>query len=106
MTLQTDFYQAVDAIRVALKAAIDDPNFDESQLSEVWRHYLGMKAIYKSLPSAKIEFQQSSVKYEDIIKCEGLDDQPIAAGFVNIPGGMGEDAISFGDYKSQEYRFD
>jgi hypothetical protein len=33
-------------------------------------------------------------------------DGPYAAGTVNIPGGIGEDVISFGDYKSQEYRFD
>ena len=94
MTIQTDFSNAVDAIRVAFKTALDDPNFNESQLAEVWRHYLGMKAIYKSLPSAKIEFQQSNVKYEDIIQCEGLEDQNIAAGFVNIHGGFGEDVIS------------
>ena len=28
----------------------------------------------------------------------------VAAGPVNIPGAFGEDVISFGDYKSQEYR--
>jgi len=91
MALQTDFYNAVDAIRVALKSAIDDPNFDESQLSEVWRHYLGMKAIYKSLPSAKIEFHQSSLKYEDIIQCGDLG--PVAAGPVDF--NQGQDVITF-----------
>lgn len=95
MTIQTDFSNAVDAIRVAFKTALDDPNFNESQLAEVWRHYLGMKAIYKSIPTPKIEFQQSSLKYEDIIQYEGLEDQNIAAGFVNIPGGLGEDVLSF-----------
>ena len=28
----------------------------------------------------------------------------VAAGSVNIPGAASEDVISFGDYKSQEYR--
>ena len=45
MKLKKDFTNAVDAIRVALKSAIDDPNFNQNDLSEVWRHYLGMKTI-------------------------------------------------------------
>ena len=37
---------------------------------------------------------------------DALDDITFAAGTVNLPGGLGNDIIDFGDYKSQEYRYD
>ena len=37
---------------------------------------------------------------------DALDNITFAAGPVNIKSGFGEDVISFGDYKSQEYRPD
>lgn len=90
MTLKKDFSKAVDAMRVALKSALDDPDFDQNQLSEVWRHYLGMKAITESL-SDETPFQ---VQYEDIVKGYDPDYNIYAAGPVDLGLG-GKDVITF-----------
>ena len=37
---------------------------------------------------------------------DAMDDITFAAGPVDMPGALGEDVISFSDYKSQEYRPD
>jgi len=89
MTLKKDFKKAVDAIRVALKSAIDDPNFNQNDLSEVWRHYLGMKAI-----SEKVTEEDSiKLSYEDIVNGYDPDYNVYAAGPVDLD--LGRDVITF-----------
>ena len=48
--VRNEFDNAVDALRSALKAAIDDPTFDRNNLSEVWRHYQALQTITESIP--------------------------------------------------------
>jgi len=100
MTLKTNFTVAVDALRDAFKSALDDPNFSDNTLSEVWRHYLGMQSILKNLPK---EYNYTLTKNENgdgsvNFNFTGLDEYPYpAADTVPIPifGNMGEDVITF-----------
>lgn len=89
MKLKKNFANAVDAIRVALKSAIDDPNFNQNDLSEVWRHYLGMKAISERVT----EEDTIKLSYEDIVKGYDPDVNVYAAGPVDLD--QGRDIISF-----------
>lgn len=100
MTLKTNFTVAVDALRDAFKSALDDPNFPDNTLAEVWRHYLGMQSILKNLPK---EYTYTLNKDADTdgnihFNLTGLDEYPYvvaAAGSVPIPGSIGEDVITF-----------
>ena len=89
MTIKQDFQTAVDAIRVALKSALDDPKFDQNRLSEVWRHYNGMKAIAETLS----EDRNFNVNYEDIVKGYDPDYNIYAGGPVDLD--QGQDVITF-----------
>lgn len=89
MKLKTNFKNAVDAIRVALKSALDDPDFNQNDLSEVWRHYLGMKAISEKVT----ENDSIELRYEDIVKGYDPDYNVYAAGPVDLD--QGQDIISF-----------
>ena len=59
-------------------------------------------------PSSNFDFSLSSdyLHHNDRIggDLDAMDNIQFAAGPVNLPGGLGNDVISFGDYKSQEYR--
>ena len=74
MTLKSDLTAAVAAARTAFKTALDE-DFDENKLSELWRHYLGLKFIAKEVPD---------------------DVNPIAS--FGITGGMSDDTINFDGY--------
>lgn len=80
MSLHADLNAAQEAVRTAFKTALDSENYNESDLSELWRHYLGIKAIAKkqSPTSDGIYFSSS-----------------IAAGPVDTPLWSGEDKIVF-----------
>ena len=103
MTLKNDFKIAVDALRVAFKSALDDPDFDDNTLAETWRHFLGMQAIWKKLPEANdcmppwghsdLEYGLSSTVFPD--GSTQYDFNTIAAGPVNIDGAFGKDVITF-----------
>jgi len=88
--MKQNFQNAVDAIRVALKSALDDPNFNQNQLSEVWRHYNGMKAIADTLSEDTHSF---NVNYEDIIKGYDPDYNIYAGSPVDLD--QGQDVITF-----------
>lgn len=97
MTIQTDFCNAVTALRVAFKSALDDPDFDDTKLAEVWRHFLGMQAIWKSLPkdTDSIQFNGDlNINYDDIVKGVG-DGDYVAAAPVHLYGSEGKDIINF-----------
>lgn len=96
MKLKKDFETAVIALRTAFKSALDDPDFDDNKLAEVWRHFLGMQAIWKSLPedTDTIQFDSNlNISYDEVVK--GLGDGYVAAGPVNIYGSEGKDVITF-----------
>ena len=96
----TSYQKAIKALEECVKDAMEN-NVDAALQCEIWRHYQGMKAIDRQLPEeTKFSF-----------KLDALDD---AMDYMNIPSGpyaadtisLGDDVISFGDYKSQEYRPD
>lgn len=97
MTLKNDFKVAVDALRVAFKSALDDPDFDDNTLAETWRHFLGMQAIHKKLPDDPMQQDvffglagDSGAGGYDTISFAGA-----AAAPVNLYGGVGQDVITF-----------
>ena len=97
MSCQT-FQAAVDALKEAVKASLDQDVKPEHQ-SEIWRHYQGMKAIADQIKSTH---KHTSYDLDRI----DLAFDTVAAGPVNFPDTFGQDVITFGDYKSQEYRPD
>ena len=98
------YQQAADALKAAVKASLDQ-DVDSNLQSEIWRHYQGMQNIANQLEH-KESFSLSGVMYdpdENIQFTEG----PFAADTVSLGNlTFGDDIISFGDYKSQEYRPD
>ena len=96
--VRNEFETAVISMRSALKAALDDPEFNRGTLTEVWRAYLGWLAIYEALPAPKneppaYEYLNSPSEGLDV----GLDFSNInvAAGSVDLPGAAGQDVITF-----------
>ncbi len=101
MTLKTDLVAARDALRQALKTALDaDADINASTLSELWRHYQGITSIeqnYKAFD--KLNFDLSG------IDGVGYPSSPIDAAFTNydgnisidtgVTGGSGTDTITF-----------
>lgn len=101
--MKTELQDAKAALRSALHAAIDSTTINENQLTELWRHYLGVSAIEKSCPQDPDPFGSDPFSTDNYgnysIAADDYDgwgpDQPIAAGSVNIPGGLGQDVITF-----------
>ena len=123
--LHIKFDKAVLSVKEALHAAIDAENFDENTLSEVWRHYQGLKSIAKrSLPEHEehdeIKFDLSGINTtptgyydpfgkdpfttdmdDDNIEIKLPDDAVGAADTVpvfggsGLVGGAGSDVITF-----------
>ena len=61
--------QAVTSTKEAFKTALDT-DVDASTLSELWRHYLGLRAIADKIdptdkPQFNIDLQQSPLNYGD-----------------------------------------
>lgn len=82
------FQKATDALKEAFKEALDKEDFDQNTISEVWRHYQGMKRITKDLP--KHEHTENPIFLSDNF-------DTYAAGPVHIQGGAGSDVITFED---------
>lgn len=105
MALKNDFKVAVDALRVAFKSALDDPNFDDNTLAETWRHFLGMQAIHKKLPDDPVKQDPYDVFFGlagdngaggyDTISISGADEGYHAAAPVHLYGGVSQDLITF-----------
>jgi hypothetical protein len=95
--VHNEFETAVFSMRSAFKAALDDPNFNQSTLSEVWRHYLGMKSILDTLsPSTEGDTILGGAD-DSSISFSALGSEFYAAGPVDYPyGGAGQDVITFG----------
>ncbi len=108
MSVKSQVQVAEEALRQALINALAEG--EDEYLSELFAQYQAVSDLNKKVnPKVNYNFSLSS----DYLKTDriggdmdALDDVTFAAGPVNMPGAFGEDVISFGDYKSQEYRFD
>ena len=112
MSVKSQVQAAEEALRQALINALAEG--DEEYLSELFTQYQAVGDLNRKVQS-KIEFDPNysfslSSEYLNNDRIGGdldaLDDITFAAGPVNVKGAFGEDVISFGDYKSQEYRPD
>ena len=96
--VHNEFETAVFSMRSAFKAALDDPDFNESTLSEVWRHYQGMKSILNTLTPPKESNDTILGGYDDTSISFGnaLGSEFYAAGPVDYNfAGAGQDVITF-----------
>lgn len=96
--VKVEFETAVFSMRSALKAALDDPEFNRNTLTEVWRAYLGWLAIYEALPAPKEEIPSSSSwdsSVEESVYDYLSSSENFAAGPVDLSGAAGQDIITF-----------
>ena len=112
MSVKSQVQAAEEALRQALINALAEG--DEDHLSELFTQYQAVSDLNKKVQD-KIAFDpnfsfnlNSEYLNNDRIggDLDALDNITFAAGPVNVPGALGNDVISFGDYKSQEYRPD
>ena len=108
MCVKSQVQVAEEALRQALINDLADG--DEEFLSELFTEYqhvsdLNRKVSEKINIDPNFSFNLSS----DYLKSDriggdldALDDVTFAAGPVNLPGALGNDVISFGDYKSRD----
>jgi len=108
MSVKSQVQVAEEALRQALINALAEG--DEEFLSELFTEYqhvsdLNRKVSEKINIDPNFSFNLSS----DYLKSDriggdldALDDVTFAAGPVNLPGALGNDVISFGDYKSRD----
>ena len=111
MSVKSQVQAAEEAMRQALINALAEG--DEDHLSELFTQYqavgdLNRKVQDKISFDSNFSFNLNSPYMTDRIggDLDALDDITFAAGPVDLPGSLGEDVISFSDYKSQEYRPD
>ena len=122
MSVQSQLERAEEALRQALINALAEG--EEFYLSDMFKTYQEVKDLtakvnntirFKDSQWAKDWSEYNFNLTSDYLKndriggdLDAMDniefstDGPYAAGPVNIPGGLGEDVISFGDYKSRE----
>jgi len=112
MSVKSQVQAAEEALRQALINALAEG--DEDHLSELFTQYQAVSDLNKKVQD-KIAFDpnfsfnlNSEYLNNDRIggDLDALDNITFAAGPVNVPGALGNDVISFDDYKSQEYRPD
>jgi hypothetical protein len=112
MSVKSQVQAAEEALRQALINALAEG--DEEYLSELFTQYQAVGDLNRKV-NDKITFDPNfsfnlSSEYLNNDRIGGdldaLDNITFAAGPVNMPGALGEDVISFSDYKSQEYRPD
>jgi len=114
MSVKSQVQAAEEALRQALINALAEG--DEDHLSELFTQYqavcnLNRKVQDKIDFNSNFNFNLSSdyIPSGDIRiggDLDAMDSITFAAGPVNVPGALGNDVISFSDYKSQEYRPD
>jgi hypothetical protein len=105
MSVKSQVQVAEEALRQALINALAEG--DEEFLSELFTEYQKVSDLNRKV-SEKINIDPnfSFTLSSDYLKndriggdLDALDDITFAAGPVNLPGALGEDVISFGDYK-------
>ena len=92
------YKQAANALRDAMKVALDSDDIDPTTLSELWRHFLGVQSIAEKMKDVppKISYQFSLNDSGSIsINTSSLHDPDYN---VNCWGGQAADTISFDTY--------
>jgi hypothetical protein len=93
------YSEAEIAARDAVIQALYD-NVPQNTLTELWRHYLGLRTIAEERPKTFPISSESNVDLDNLIVGNGLDypynfaDNPVAAGTVDFTGSDGTDTIS------------
>lgn len=104
MTIKQDLQAACDATRVAFKSALDDPDFNDNTLSELWRHFLGLQRIAKDYVEPTPEVSDSTQYWGGLAGDNGAGGydtisfgaaQPVDWNASYIVGGSGGDVITF-----------
>ena len=95
----------LDFIRDTLVAALNEKR--DSIIGDLFKLYEEVQNR-PTIPAGNINIDNllSNTDYNFSLSSDYLDGMPQAAGDVdiNVAGALGNDVISFGDYKSQEYR--
>ena len=112
MSVKSQVQAAEEALRQALINALAEG--DEDYLSELFTQYQAVSNLNKKVqdkitldPNFTFNLSSEYLNNDRIGgDLDALDNITFAAGPVNMPGALGEDVISFSDYKSQEYRPD
>jgi len=94
--MKAELAAATEALKKALHSAIDDPNFNRSHLSELWRHYNGLQTITEQCAEdvPQIEFPSSPIYLNDNYDFQNID--------TGISGGEGSDHITFSAYDGMQ----
>ena len=73
--MKAELTVATEALKKALHSAIDDPNFNRSHLSELWRHYNGLQTITEACADdvPQIEFPSSPIYLNDNYDFQNID---------------------------------
>jgi len=113
MSVKSQVQVAEEALRQALINALAEG--EDEYLSELFAQYQAISDLNKKVNDITKFAYDSNYNFNltsDYLKndriggdLDALDDITFA-GSVNIPGSLGNDIIDFGDYKSQEYRYD
>tara|TARA_A200000159_G_scaffold39998_2_gene36581 strand:+ start:1871 stop:2284 length:414 start_codon:yes stop_codon:yes gene_type:complete len=104
--MKAELTAATEALKQALHSAIDDPNFNRSHLSELWRHYNGLQTITEQCPDdvPQIEFPSSPIYLNDNYDFQNIESSDtisfsgdtFAAQPVDLGGVIGgQDVITF-----------
>ena len=113
MSVKSQVQVAEEALRQALINALAEG--EDEYLSELFKQYQAVSDLNKKIKEdCKIQFDPdySFSLSSDYLKTDriggdldALDDITFAAGPVNLSGALGEDVISFGDYKKSRDDF-
>ena len=89
--MKAELTAATEALKKALHSAIDDPNFNRSHLSELWRHYNGLQTITEACADdvPQIEFPSSPIYLNDNYDFQNIETSPA------YTASAGADTISF-----------
>lgn len=104
--MKAELTAATEALKKALHSAIDDPNFNRSHLSELWRHYNGLQTITEACADdvPQIEFPSSPIYLNDNYDFQNIESSDtisfsgdtFAAQPVDLGGVIGgQDVITF-----------
>ena len=108
MSVKSQVQVAEEALRQALINALAEG--DEEFLSELFTEYQHVSDLNRKFsekinidPNFSFNLSSDYLKSDRIGgDLDALDDVTFAAGPVNLPGALGNDVISFGDYKSRD----
>ena len=113
MSVKSQVQAAEEALRQALINALAEG--DEEYLSDLFTEYQHISDLNKKVqdkvtfdPNFSFNLSSDYLYSNDRIggDLDAMDNITFPAGPVDLPGALGNDVISFSDYKSQEYRPD